>query len=278
MPPLFTELLDNFPRPAFQKKVRGKYHYEENQSEELKVTALEMLPFLRQEAFWQSAPMVQNGVSLHRQFTQGDSGNIGAYRKDSPEEPGVDRLHRKDVPEEPGVVGPCRKTASESKEARYERVVISLGPGIDILQEQYGEKGFLSKSYMLEALASELLLESYGAYNRYAAETTDYHVARYHFPESEAAYPLERMPELLAGLTERVSCNAAFCLLPKKSVVFVAELTRDETVQCEGICMGCGNVRCINRIGITDAFGWRRRMAKMTDMPLNYGYSRIFGK
>ena len=264
MPPLFTELLDNFPRPAFQKKVRGKYHYDENQSEELKVTALEMLPFLRQEAFWQSAPMVQNGVSLHRQITPGESGNIGAYRKDSPEEPGVVDLHK--------------ETASESKEARYERVVISLGPGIDTLQEQYGEKGFLSKSYMLEALAGELLLESYGAYNRYTAETTDYHVARYHFPGSEAAYPLERMPELLAGMTERVSCNATFCLLPKKSVVFVVELTRDETVQCEGICVGCGNVRCVNRVGITDAFGWRRRMAKMTDMPLNYGYSRIFGK
>ena len=82
--------------------------------------------------------------------------------------------------------------------------------------------------------------------------------------------------ELLAGLTKRVTCNAAFCLIPKKSVVFVAELTQDESVQCEGICMGCHKMHCINRI--EDDFQTRRRIARMTDMPLHYGYSRIFGK
>ncbi len=122
---------------------------------------------------------------------------------------------------------------------------------------------------MLEALAGELLMESYAAYNRYVAETTDWHVARYHFPGSEEAYPLEMLPELLAGLTKRVTCNAAFCLIPKKSVVFVAELTQDESVQCEGICMGCHKMHCTNRI--EDDFQTRRRM-------VHYGYSRIFGK
>lgn len=234
MSAFFKELLDDFPSPAFLEKVRVKYHYEESRMEELRAAAEEMLPFLQEEAFRESAMEEQTCSDSHR------------------------------------------RTPSEAGKIRYERVVISLGAGLDFLQEQYNEQGLLSKSYMLEALASELLLESYGAYNRYVAETTDCHVGRYHFPGSEEAYPLHSLPELLTGLTERVSCNAAFCLLPKKSVVFVAELTRDEKVHCEGICMGCNNMHCGNRI--EDDFQTRRRMAQMTDIPLPYGYSRIFGK
>jgi len=128
-----------------------------------------------------------------------------------------------------------------------ERVVMSLGPGLDSLQERYSEQGSLSKSYMLEVLAGELLMQGYGAYDRYIAETTDWHVARYHFPGSEEAYPLEMLPDLLRGFTEKVVCNEAFCILPKKSVVFVSELTQDEKVRCGGVCTGCNNAHCENR-------------------------------
>lgn len=244
MSPFFTELLDNYPGPAFLEKVRGKYHYEKDWSEALKKSALEMLPFLQKEAFWESTPAEWSDTVSYLQS----------------------------APEEENAAGSRRKAAG----TKYERVVISLGAGLDRLQEQYSEQGSLSKSYMLEALAGELLMESYVAYNRYVAETTDWHVARYHFPGSEEAYPLEMLPELLAGLTKRVTCNAAFCLIPKKSVVFVAELTQEESVQCEGICMGCHKMHCTNRI--EDDFQTKRRMARMTDMPLHYGYSRIFGK
>lgn len=217
MAAFFTDLLEYFPSPAFLKKVRVKFHYEEERTGELRAVAEEMLPLLRREAFWE------------------------------------------------------RKPAKET-----ERVVMSLGPALDALQEQYSGQGLLSKSYMLEVLAGELLMEGYGAYNRYIAGTTDWHVARYHFPGSEEAYPLEMLPALLAGLTEQVTCNEAFCILPKKSVVFVSELTWDEKVRCEGICLGCNNVRCGNRIA--DDFRTKQVLARMTDVPLNYGYSRIFGK
>lgn len=174
--------------------------------------------------------------------------------------------------------GPCGLGPSQGEEAaaQYERVVVSLGPGLDALQDRYSEMGLLSKCYMVEVLAGELLMISYGAYNRYVEETTGWHVARYHFPGSEDIYPLEMMPDLLNGLTERVACNAAFCLIPKKSVVFMAELTKDEKVRCEGICMGCNNVYCANRT--EDNFQTRRKMAQMADIPVSYGYSRIFGK
>lgn len=139
----------------------------------------------------------------------------------------------------------CR---TEDFDAVYESVVMSLGSGVDRLQDEYAEKGLLSESYMIEALASELLLQGYDAYNRYIRSNTERHVARYHFLGSEAALPLELLPELLGEITSRITCNEAFCMLPQKSVVFISELTRDETVRCKSVCVGCDQMRCPNRI------------------------------
>ena len=164
----------------------------------------------------------------------------------------------------------------ETKGAAYEDVIMSLGSSLDSLQESYHEKEQLSESYMLEALASELLLMGYGAYNRYVREKRNWHVARYHFPGSEEKFPLKMVPELLKGSQYQIACNTAFCMIPKKSVVFVAELTQNEQIQCESICAGCHNVHCPNRVG-RDFFRGSM-LAKMADMPLSYGYSRIFGK
>lgn len=161
----------------------------------------------------------------------------------------------------------------EKADVVYEGVVMTLGKGLDCLQENYHKEGMLTESYMLEALTSELLLTGYSAYNRHVREGCGWHVARYHFPGSERSLPLDMLPYMLSRFSIQVSCNEAFCMLPKKSVVFLAELTQDERVRCEGICVGCGNVNCSNRM---------EKDAKieriMTDMPLTYGYRRIFGK
>lgn len=164
---------------------------------------------------------------------------------------------------------------SESLDASYEKVAMSLGNGLDDLQESYHRKERLSESYMLEVLASEILLKGYEAYNRYMARNTEWHVARYYFPGNGKEFPLEMLPRLLETLTPKIVCNAAFCMLPKKSVAFIAELTKDENISCKGICAGCKNIRCSNRIA--DEGPFRERMAGTADMPLTYGYSRIFG-
>lgn len=156
----------------------------------------------------------------------------------------------------------------------FAETVMTLGSDIDVLQEEYLKKGLLSEAYMIEALGSELLLEGYGAYNRWIAENTPLHVARYHFIGSEEAYPPEYIPGLLERLKVPVVCNAAFCMLPKKSVAFIAQLTEDKEVRCEGICMGCNSKDCPNRMASTGG----RRMLDMTDRPMPYGYARIFGK
>lgn len=162
---------------------------------------------------------------------------------------------------------------SDLPDGTCEVVVMSLGGGIDLLQEGYGVQGRLLESYMLEGLSSELLLDAYSAYNRYIRAHTDRHVARYHFPGSEAMLPLDILPELLAEFEERVVCNEALCMIPKKSVVFIAELTKDENVQCQGICTNCNHSGCPNRIG--KASLPPKQAETMTDIPLSCGYGRI---
>ena len=153
--------------------------------------------------------------------------------------------------------GSFNRKQKETAGAEYEDVIMSLGSSLDSLQESYHEKEQLSESYMLEALASELLLMGYGAYNRYVRGKRNW-------------------PELLKGFQYQITCNTAFCIIPKKSVVFVAELTRDEQIQCESICAGCRNVQCPNRV--ERDFPKGGMLARVADMSLNYGYSRIFGK
>ena len=173
--------------------------------------------------------------------------------------------HFEEVPENGREEGSC-----------FAEAVITLGEGPDKLQEAYAEKGYLSECYMVEALASELLLHAYTVYNTYVAENTSYHVARYHFLGSEAEYPMEMLPGLLERLEAPVTCNEALCMIPKKSVAFVAELTDDESVRCGGICIGCRSRSCPNRMD--EGLNIGRLIADMTDLPMSYGYSRIFGK
>lgn len=228
MATFFTDALDNFLSPAFLEGVRKKFHYDETQAFEFQAVAEEMLPIMREEAFWE--------------------------RRVSSEE---------------------NQNQSEASGVIHEQVVMSLGNGVDCLQERYSERELLSKSYMIEVLASELLLQGYVAYNRYIRKNTDWHVARYHFLGSEEDYPLEMLPDLLKDLTPFITCNSAFCMLPKKSVAFVAELTQDDKVQCRGVCVGCNNLNCSNRMA-DGGLAWKR-LSGMTDIPLTYGYGRIFG-
>lgn len=164
----------------------------------------------------------------------------------------------------------------EDSGALYEAVVMSLGEGLDGLQEAYSRKGMLLEAYMLETLAGELLMKSYSAYNRYAMANGTWHVARYHFPGSDEKFPLEILPDILKKLSAKVSCNSCFYMKPKKSVVFMAELTQDQGVWCEGVCTGCTSMNCPNRIGQNLYREYMNRLG--ADLPLNYGYSRIFSK
>ncbi len=153
-------------------------------------------------------------------------------------------------------------------------VSITLGPGIDSLQEVYLEQGLLTEAYMIEAIAAELLLQAYPLWNLWLAGRSGLRVRRYHFPGSDESCALERIPELLRELGVPVVCNEAYCLLPRKSVVFYAELTSEPGAVCEGICEGCGSLHCPNRL---EKAAVQTVGPHSPDGPFTYGYGQIFG-
>lgn len=267
----FPDILDDFLKLPFLQRVKKKYHFEEHQMDELKAVAGEMLPLIRREAFWEREGW-HASPTQREAFWERKGWHASPTRKNA----------LQDGPENASVL-----------DKRWEAVVISLGWGVDDLQESYSRKGMLSQCYMLEALAGELLMDSYGAYNRYVQEHTKWHVARYHFPGSEEDFPLEMLPDILEAFAsqchrevadicprrdvlqyqeeaalhlprkeespclqegvrpyrqERVICNSALCIQPKKSVVYIAELTKEGEARCPGICSGCNSVRCPNRM------------------------------
>ncbi len=224
MAAFFSDLLDDFLKDHFLRRVLQKFHYRETQWKELYGVAEKMLPLMQKEAFW------ERGKSC---FTE---------------------------------------PSKEHSPVKYEDVVMSLGNGLDDLQENYNKKGLLSEIYMLQNLASELLMLGYSSYNQYISKNMDWHVAKYHFLGSEKEFPLEMLPKLLRRLTPKITCNEAFCILPKKTVAFVGELTQDEEIHCEGICAGCQSKNCPN--WVSEDFQSR----KDKKLPAHYGYYRIFRK
>ena len=212
MKTFYEEVIDGITAQAFLENIKNKYHYQNDQLTDLIRAARELLPLLRQDAHWE-----------HR-IIYGELFGGKFWRDLSAPETLGDQC------------------------ITYSEVVMTLGEGPDLLQEQYLSQGHLSECYMVESLTSELLLQGYAAYNRYIAENTDFHVARYHFPGSEDAFPLNCLPEILERIKLPVRCNKAFCMIPKKSVVFVAELTQDKPQLCQGICVGCTSINCPNRM------------------------------
>ena len=237
MQTLFVEIKNLCRDDAFLHSVMKKYHYAKHDYSTMKSVAEQMLPSLEAEAGWQDS-------DLQETFPAGEQSFLA--------------------------------------------VGITLGNGIDELQEKYLREGLLTESYMIEVLSSELLLKSYQSYTEWIARHRDFHVARFYFlgsevSESDDAYAvlqqklqLEQLPELLEKLDMSVTCNEAYCMLPKKSVVFYAQLTKDSSVKCAGICLGCGRRDCPNKMEEKENFPLH--FADMTDRPLSYGYQRIFSK
>ena len=88
------------------------------------------------------------------------------YHYDPEEYPNLKRLA--------GEMIPCLETEADGRTEKSKRlfpgdqsflaVGITLGKGIDALQEKYLQNGFLTESYMIEVLSSELLLEAISLY------------------------------------------------------------------------------------------------------------------
>ncbi len=313
MEKMFQEVLARCRRADFLESVMTKAHYGAEDRELLWSVLEKILACMEQEGCWSEREVGQGEESAAAR--QGAENGL----KERPKE----------------------------NAALFREVVMTLGNGIDELQEAFLQEGKLTEGYMVEVLGSEILLLAYGAYNEWVKAQGTYVVRRYHFlgteegehtgecplgeeerqaaerpqgeeesqtvdrprgekdgqtaerpqgeEERQAAEHLRTVegkrlreqvragerPSLsllaLPGMLERsgigVSCTGGFCMVPKKSVAFYAELSKDASAVCEGICVGCGRRDCPNRMESVK----QERGNKTLDHPLTYGYARIFG-
>lgn len=139
-------------------------------------------------------------------------------------------------------------------------VLVTLGAGVDNLQEEYTTDGHLLEAYMIECIAMEFLKNAY----EQAAEIIYDHYGMWMggFDFLGDRIPLEEMEEMFAILEpEEISYNQAYMLTPKKTAAFYTTLTDSRTAAYCNLCSTCSHLRCIHRKG-----------------NLTYGYQRIFGE
>ena len=196
------------------------------------------------------------------------------YHYDPEEYPNLKRLAGEMIPcleTEAGWQDREIKETFPGRDQSFLAVGITLGKGIDALQEKYLQKGFLTESYMIEVLSSELLLESYRAYTEWVVVHRNLHVARLHFLGGEISETSEQkissllrlanLPMLLQELALPVTCNAAYCMIPKKCGILC------------GADEGSFYQMCRNLSGVR-----QERLPRPWNRPLSYGYARIFSK
>ena len=297
--PFFENLVDCMTEELFLQEFSRKYHYEKDQMELL----------------------VEVAASMQRCIRQDNDEDIAGWKAGMPLAGGVSLM--------------CP-------------VCITLGSRLDMLQEDYLDKGLLTEAYMIETLGSEILLKAYPQWNAWVRNNShtmmeqwrrqdqqeEYAVRRYHFLGSEETcpeemysemysetysemYSIKALPQILEQLQVPVTCTEAYCMLPKKSVVFYAELVHmkscnEESIKVHSKAHSKEHSRAIaaaDNLGISPEVNNRpsasadidfcegicagcrsancpNRMEKksagfyaadMTDPPFTYGYSRIFG-
>lgn len=139
-------------------------------------------------------------------------------------------------------------------------VLVTLGAGVDALQEEYTAAGRLTESYMIECIAMELLKNAY----EQAADIIYSHYGRWMngFDFLGESVPIELMKELFAILEpEEISYNQAYMITPKKTAAFYTTLTDSRKTAYCNLCDMCSHTKCVHRKG-----------------NLTYGYQRIFGE
>lgn len=168
-------------------------------------------------------------------------------------------------------------------------VAMTLGADIDKLQEKYEKEGELERAYMLDCLSNELLLNMYSEFNNAYARFHRRYVSKYHFIGTDIK--LDKVSELLGDLYRKtinddteggenmIGSNEYGVLTPSKSVIFYALLSDNPTTICEGVCVGCSNLECENRIGkseiqLGNVYNKNKTHEAVT---YSYGYQRIFG-
>ena len=173
----------------------------------------------------------------------------------------------------------CEQILNLCREENYAIGIFTLGSRVDELENRYSSTERLREAYAVETICWELLRKGYDMFQRWAEAHLKQRLESYHFFGSEEGLPFEKMAQLLAEMGQnRITCNQAYCMEPKKSVMFLAELSGGslkveskrnfreksgessgagvkwnaaETEKCgdksTGICASCSNKECAYR-------------------------------
>lgn len=164
---------------------------------------------------------------------------------------------------------------------RYAVVFLTLGDGIDRLQEVYLNKKCLSEAYMVECISLELLTKAYEEFVKRVQRETGKWAEKIDFLGD--TYPMEMLPELYAEFDSiDIAYNESLVLTPSKSVVFLLPMSEEKAENSCHICENCKNTECIFRKDNERSRLGAGRMPKRKNSILDninntYGYQRIFG-
>lgn len=139
-----------------------------------------------------------------------------------------------------------------SEDGKRVPVIVTLGSGVDKLQERYMERVRMTESYMIECVAMELLENAYGQIAECIYACTGMWMSGIDFLGDKI--PLGSMEEIFQRLKpQRIMYNQAYMLTPRKTVVFFTDLCMECRDGYRNVCTDCGNISCINRRAVTSA-------------------------
>ena len=244
-------------------KVVKHYHFFEQDMEKLQALYQVMLPLVRAEAFYIWNPV----VDVTKQAEAGRDATL----------------------QEAAIRDVKIKAAAVNEDTRA-LVFLSLGKGIDELQDLYVETKCLQEAYMIECIGLELLTEVYEEFVKHVQMETHKWAKKMDFLGDN--YPIEELPDLYAQVfTEPglISYSEHFVLNPKKSVVFFLPMSEEKTTvnPCH-VCSQCKNAECMFRQELTDNIDNGNTRIESKDSKTvsqmrrpnstySYGYQRFFG-
>ena len=159
----------------------------------------------------------------------------------------------------------------------YAVVFLTLGNGVDRLQELYMEQNCLSEAYMIDCIALEYLTKAYEEFVRLIQKETGKWAVKIDFLGD--TYPIEMLSTLIQKFDKmEIGYNEKFVLTPSKSVAFLLPMSDARTKNPCHICENCSNTECLFR---KDSRGKKEGMRSSDNqqaMPNTYGYQRIFGE
>lgn len=159
----------------------------------------------------------------------------------------------------------------------YAIVFLTLGEGIDRLQELYMDQKCLSEAYMIDCIALEYLTKAYEEFVRYIQKETGKWAVKIDFLGD--TYPVTMLPKLIQKFDDmKIGYNEKYVLTPSKSVAFLLPMSKARTKNPCHICDNCSNTECLFR---KDSRGRKEEKGRKEGQPVipnTYGYQRIFGQ